>query len=310
MVRPAPILPPGRLAHKVAVVGSTTIDCNISEAGRRLKLGGVTTYAGLTYRRRGLAVSVVTRVAAADLHLLSRLAEAGIRLEAPAGRLTTHFVNRIRGGARSQEMPLCAEPIGSLHVGRVLDAVDCIHLGPLHPADLEAEIYRLLRRWPGEVVLDVQGLVRRVDSGKIAPGACAALPLALAAVDILKADAAELRTMLAALGTDLPGLMEAFGIRETVVTDAERGGVIYGPGRRRHVFTAETAPAIEDPTGAGDVFLAAYTAARLADGLEVATAARQAARAAARQIAGSFIPRRKLELHEAEAGPLITPAAD
>lgn len=310
MTRPAPIRPPARLARGVAVVGSTTIDCNISEAGRRLKLGGVTTYAGLTYRRWGLGVSVATRMAAAHRPLLSRLAEAGIRLDAPAGRLTTRFVNRFRGGARTQEMPFCAEPIGSRQVRRVLDAVDCIHLGPLHPADLELEAYHLLRRWPGAVVLDVQGLVRRVVSGRIAPGACEALPLALAAADILKADAAELRTMLAALGTDLPAVMTAFGIREAVVTEQERGGAIFGPGRRRHVFTAEPASVIEDPTGAGDVFLAAYTAARLADGLEVPTAALQAARAAARQIAGGYIPRRMLELDEAEAGPLITPGAD
>ena len=292
------------------MVGSTTIDCNIFEAGRRLKLGGVTTYAGLTYRRRGLAVRVVTRVAAAHLPLLSRLTDAGIRLDVPAGRFTTHFVNRFRGGARTQEMPFCAEPIGSIQVRQVLDAVDCIHLGPLHPADLEDEVYHLLRRWPGEVVLDVQGLVRRVASGSIAPGACEALPLALAAADIVKADAAELQTMLAALGADLPGVMAACGIRETVVTEQERGGVIYGPGRSRHAFRAEPAPEVEDPTGAGDVFLAAYSLARLADGLEVAPAALQAARAAARQIAGGHIPRTMLELDEAEAGPLRPPAAD
>jgi sugar/nucleoside kinase (ribokinase family) len=294
----------------VAVVGSTTIDRNVRGGGSLLRLGGATTYAGLTYRRRGLAVRVVTRVAAPHLQLLSRLAQAGIRIDALVSDSTTHFVNRSDGKQRTQEMPVCAEPIEIAQVRRVLDAVDCIHLGPLHPADIEAGVFQLLRDWPGQVVLDVQGLVRRVSSGRIVPGACDALPAALAAAAVLKADNDEIKTLRAAVGRDLHAVMAAFDIREAVVTAGDRGGEVLGPKKRRHAFLPEPAPTLKDPTGAGDVFFAAYIAARFAEGREIAPAARHAACTAARHVAGGHIPSRILDLSEAETGRLSGPAVD
>ncbi len=293
---------PGRIFREVAVIGSTTVDCNISASGRRLRLGGVTTYAGLTYRRLDLAARVVTRVAASHLPLLARLSDAGIRIDAQASEFTTHFVNRTRGGIRTQAMPCWAGPIRSVRVRQVLDAVDCINLGPLHPADMEEEVFHLLRDWPGRVVLDVQGLVRRVSTGRIDAGPCDALPAALASADILKADRDEIATLLAALGGDLADMMAGFDIQEVVVSDRERGGEVFGPRGRRHAYPPVPVVTEEDPTGAGDVFLAAYAAARLAEGLDIAPACARAARTAACHVAGGHIPRKMLDLGDADAG--------
>ncbi len=302
MARPDNIFLSGQVLRGVAVIGSTTIDCNISESGSHSRLGGVTTYAGLTYRRLGLAARVVTRVAACHLPLLARLSAAGIRIDAEASEFTTHFVNRLREGIRTQEMPCRAAPIQSVQVRQVLDAVDCIHLGPLHPADVEAKAFHLLRTWPGRVMLDVQGLVRRVGSGRIDAGACDALPAALAAADILKADADEIATVLAALGGDLAGVMARFDIQEVVVTDRERGGEVFGRRGQRYAYPPTPVVREEDPTGAGDVFLAAYAAARLADGLDIAPACACAARTAACHVEGGHIPREMLDLGDADAG--------
>jgi sugar/nucleoside kinase (ribokinase family) len=51
-----------------------------------------------------------------------------------------------------------------------------------------------------------------------------------------------------------------------------------------------------DPTGAGDVFFAAYTAARFLQRRTAAAASRHAARLSAEHIAGRYIPAERLDL--------------
>lgn len=281
----------------MAVVGSTTIDRNIVDGVNLLTLGGVTTYAGLTYRRRNLPTLVVTRIAAAQRPLLARLAAAGICLNVAASNHTTHFINHLTGNRRTQQMPRRAAPIRWAHVRQVLDRVDGIHLGPLHPQDIERRVFELLCGRPLLVVADLQGLTRRVASGRVVAGASDALPSALAAADVVKTDADELEPVLTALGKDLPGLMAEFAVQEWVVTDSDRGGRVYLAGGNRHTYACAPAAAGGDSTGAGDVFLAAYAAARFAEGLEVGPACAQAAEEAAWHVAGGTIRRQALDIH-------------
>ena len=57
----------------------------------------------------------------------------------------------------------------------------------------------------------------------------------------------------------------------------------------KHFYQAPKIESPSDPTGAGDVFFAAYIAARYADKKDIADACRYAARIAARQVAGKYI---------------------
>ena len=63
-IRLQPDVHPG-IIRSVAVVGSTTIDRNVIGDRTFFKLGGVTVYAGITYRRHGLTTWVVSNVAPA-----------------------------------------------------------------------------------------------------------------------------------------------------------------------------------------------------------------------------------------------------
>ncbi len=49
------------LKKGIGVVGSTTIDKIVAENQSYIKLGGVTTYAGITYRRHGIPARIVSR---------------------------------------------------------------------------------------------------------------------------------------------------------------------------------------------------------------------------------------------------------
>ena len=67
-----------RLEKGIAVVGSTTIDEIVENDRSIFKLGGVTAYSGLTYRRHGINTLIVSNLAQQDLAILDKLSKANI----------------------------------------------------------------------------------------------------------------------------------------------------------------------------------------------------------------------------------------
>lgn len=287
-------------AGAVAVIGSTTIDLVLTGKGESCKIGGVTTYAGITYRRLGFIPHIVSNIA--DAAVAERLRSAvALAFHPGASALTTRFVNTLINGERFQEMPAAADPIGPEHVGAALAPANWVHLGPLHPADLLPEVLDVLKRWGRPVLLDAQGYTRRVEkgTGRVTQACAGLLTAALQAARIVKTNRLELDTILAEFGCTPSALVSHFDLNELVVTEADRGGAIFT--RRGQVirYGAPVIACLRDPTGAGDVFFAAYAARRLGRGDSPAAAARQAAELAARQLSGGFIEERVLDLSAA-----------
>jgi sugar/nucleoside kinase (ribokinase family) len=282
--------------HAAAVVGSVSVDHNLIGNRAFLKLGGAATYAGLTYRRHGLPTRVVCNVAPAEAAILAPLIDAGIQVRCGATPATTRFVNRMTGSRRSQEAPALAAPIRQEQVREVLDQVDFFHLGPLHPEDIATEVFAGLQRADARVALDVQGLVRKNEQGRIVPGVSEHLAAALRAAQIVKADQDELRVVLDAYGSGIETVMDRFEIDEWLVTAGPQGGCIHLRGGPLHPYQPVKAESLVDPTGTGDVFLAAYTTARFRQRLTVAEAGRHAARLAAEHAAGRYLPAALLDL--------------
>ena len=282
--------------RSVAVVGSVSVDHNVIEDRTFLKLGGVASYAGLTYRRHGVSTWVVCNVAPAETAILTPLIAEGIQVLNGATPRTTRFVNRIRGSRRFQEAPALAAPIQQHQIAAVLKNVDGVHLGPLHPEDIEAQVFAGLQRVDTLVVLDVQGLVRKSEQGRILPAVSEHLAAALKAARIVKADQEELGAILDAYGSKIETLMDRFDIAEWVVTAGPTGGCIHVRGGRPHPYRPAPIDISIDPTGAGDVFLAAYTAARFRQRQTVAAASRHAASLSAGHAAGRYLPAACLDL--------------
>ena len=90
-----------RLKNGIAVVGSTTIDQIVTENQSVFKLGGVTTYSGITYRRHGIDTLIVSNLAEQDLGIIDKLHGEKIVCREEA-EFTTHFVNYIKGDTRYQ----------------------------------------------------------------------------------------------------------------------------------------------------------------------------------------------------------------
>lgn len=280
----------------VAVIGAATIDRVVQSGVSKYKRGGVVAYAGLTFAELGVPTRVLTNVAHADRAMLAVLQQRGIAVYVGASAATTCFVNYVDGDARRQELLACAAPIAAAQLGPVLAGVEHVHLGPLHPRDLAADVLAALE---GVVSLDLQGYVRRLEGTQVCQGVAKSLYAALQCAAYVKTSSDELELVLADCGLTLGQLMRDCSVGEWVVTDGSHGGWVATRQGLRTNFAAAPVATVADPTGAGDVFFAAYLAQRLHRGAGIAAAAQQAAALAARQVEGGFIAETTLRL---EAG--------
>jgi sugar/nucleoside kinase (ribokinase family) len=83
--------------------------------------------------------------------------------------------------------------------------------------------------------------------------------------------------------------MKSFGIEEAVITLGQEGGWVETLGGETFDFSADRIENVTDPTGAGDVFFAAYLISRFVNNQDIPDACRCAARSAACQVQGTHI---------------------
>ena len=285
-----------RLEKGIAVVGSTTIDEIVENDRSIFKLGGVTAYSGLTYRRHGINTLIVSNLAHQDLAILDKLYEENIAVFREESTHTTRFVNYIKGDSRSQELPQQAGPIQAAQIHAVLDQVDGLHLGPLHPLDIEWEAAGLLHNSHRMIFLDVQGLTRMLKNQQVYTSISEHTERALSIAHIVKANGAEYSAVRDFYHMGPAELMRKFNIRELVVTLGEKGGFVQNQNGAAFHYQAKMIEVPVDPTGAGDVFFAAYLVSRFSAGKEIPDACRYAAQIAARQVEGQYITADTLSL--------------
>jgi len=286
------------LKKGIGVVGSTTIDQIIAEDHNFLKLGGVTTYAGITYRRHGIPVFIISNVAEQDLEVMGKLHAEDILVFNANSDFSTYFVNYNRNDMRYQEL---LQQAGSIKIGQIqaiFNRVDGLHLGPLHPLDIEAGVLRSLHDSNLKIFLDVQGYTRKVKNKKVYRSVSVQMAAGLALAHIAKANDAEYHAILAFYQMTLAELMHCFKIEEFVVTLGDKGGFVQKQNGETFHYDAALIKTPVDPTGAGDVFLAAYIVSRFVDNRDIPEACIYAAEIAARQVAGKYIPKDLLALSE------------
>ena len=273
----------------VVVIGSTTIDENITPAGRWRKIGGVTTYSGITYSRHGVATTIVSNIAEKDKKVITALEKEKIIVHSGRTTHTAHFINRVTRNERRQKMPLRSAPIKIDRLAEIIKQVSCIHLGPLHPMDIDPGVIEMVRLAKLPTVLDVQGYTRRIKGEGITTGVSQCLSSVLKISQIIKSNEFELEAILNFFDLDISALINKYNIEEYVVTCGKKGGLVQNRKGKVHSYKAPHVASIADPTGAGDVFLAAYTVGRFLKQLNISDACSYAAKLSVRQVGGRYI---------------------
>ena len=277
------------IENGIAIIGSTTIDKIVSRNLSCYKIGGVTTYAGITYRRHGIKTVAVTNIAKCNPEVITGLKKEKIEVRSGQTEATTHFINSIHADTRQQKILQRAAPIDHKQVAANIQGIGVVHLGPLHPCDIEIQAIKLLRNTNIHVILDVQGLVRSVKNKVVYSSVSKHLTEALQCAHIVKANTKEYKSMMDYYQMDLSSLMHRFKINEFLVTAGSKGGCVREISGVEFPYKAAIVRTKGDPTGAGDIFLAAYVIGRILMCQTIPDACKFAAKLVARQIDDNYI---------------------
>ena len=223
------------------LIGHVTQD----RVGKRFVLGGTVTYAALTARNLGQRVGVLTS-AAFEPGLVDVL--HGIQVARLPAEETTRFVNTYDSNGRVQHLEARAETLDPELVLPEWRDAPIVHLGPLDgEIPLEA-----VDAFPSALLgVTPQGWLRAWDES----GLVRACRWEGAERVLARADA----VILSEHDVADPADIERFAsqARLLVVTRGERGASVCADGAWHHV-AAFQARRQSDPTGAGDVFAAAF----------------------------------------------------
>lgn len=226
------------------VVGHVVVD---RVAEKRVLLGGTATYAALTARNFGARVGVHTS-ASYEPGLVDTL--YGTMVARIPAEFTTCFVNEYPEGApRKQTVESVAEPLQYEQLLPEWRNPKVVHLAPIMQ-EVDAS---WAERFPRSLIgVTPQGWLRELDQdGVVHPTEWAAVDRVLAKADVL---------ILSDQDVADPAVLEQWAQKAKlmVVTRAERGCDVYKQGEAPYHSVAYKPARETDPTGAGDVFAAAY----------------------------------------------------
>jgi 1D-myo-inositol 3-kinase len=256
-------------------------------------IGGGVTYAALVARGLGYDAAVLTRVGE-DVEPALRQTLAGVCLASLPSTTTTTFRNVYRAGRREQSLVATAGPLRAADVPDAWRMAPLVFLSPLLD-ELEDDLLDLFPR--ALLAVSAQGWFRGVeDSGRVFQRAWRSAEKTLARADVVVFSE-----------EDVGGnrrLAESYAAvaKVLVLTEGDRGATLFVAGEPRHV---PAYAAIEvDPTGAGDVFAAAFLIAHseFHDPYQAARFASCAASFAVEQRGVAGVPRRDVIVRRLHAG--------
>jgi 1D-myo-inositol 3-kinase len=253
---PATVLQPAR-AEPPAFLSIGHITRDVLPDGS-FALGGTVTFATLTVERLGLPAALVTCASADICQQLPSLLP-GIGLAARMAARTTTFENRYQDGFRIQYLRARSEPLEIEDVPLPWRAAPIVLLAPL-AQELTPEIVALFPRSEGRILAATpQGWLRRWDSdGRVWPTPWEAAEQVLPHLDALILSHDDLLPFANGSRAEAEAILRRWSqlVPLLVATAGREGATLFRKGLAQH-FPAYPAREV-DPTGAGDVFAAAF----------------------------------------------------
>jgi sugar/nucleoside kinase (ribokinase family) len=226
--------------------------------GGAFSLGGTVTFAALTAYHLGLAAAIVT---CADEQLTVSLPEnlPGVALRVRPSAETSTFANHYTNGFRTQYLYARAASIQESDVPTAWTSAPIVLLGPL-TQELTPEFVRLFQRRPGVIIAATpQGWLRRWDAdGRVWPTPWTAAEQVLPLLDVLILSHDDLLPFSDGNRKEADAILTptSMHVPLLVATDGRHGATLFRHGTTQR-FAAYSTQEV-DPTGAGDVFAAAF----------------------------------------------------
>jgi sugar/nucleoside kinase (ribokinase family) len=221
-------------------------------------LGGTVTFAALTAYHLGLAAAIVSR---ADQQLIPELPRylPNIELQIQPSPQSTTFANQYREGFRTQYLHARAESLEASDVPVQWRGAPIVLLGPL-AQELSPDIVSLFPRRPGTILAATpQGWLRRWDAdGRVWPTPWMEAEHVLPQIDVLILSHDDLLPFADGNRRDADAILHRWSMHVPllVATDGRHGATLFRHGQTQR-FPAYPIDEV-DPTGAGDVFAAAF----------------------------------------------------
>jgi len=220
--------------------------------------GGTVTFAALTASHLGLASAIITRADPSLIALLPTFLPA-ISLHALPSSQTTTFANHYQDGFRTQYLYARAEQLQRADVPPDWRDAPIVLLGPL-AQEILPEFVSLFPRRPGALIAATpQGWLRRWDDGgRVWPTPWQTADQLLPLLDVLILSHDDLLPFADGKRNEADAILIQWSTRVPllVATDGRHGATLF---RQGHTQRFPSYPAQEvDPTGAGDVFAAAF----------------------------------------------------
>lgn len=242
------------------VVGHVTVDVNVLSHGIIENiLGGAPTYAGFALASLGRDVGIVSKVGQDFPEYFPPLfGKFGLNTEGilTTPGVTTKFENTYReGGKREQVCKEMADPINSKDIPRSYLDAESFYVSPV-VREVPVDTLSKISEGGGITMLDPQGLFRKVDdSGKVSLEKPSDLQDYLSNVDIVKIGNDEFQTFEEPEEEVLENLI-GMGPEVSILTLGGKGCVVCSDGEFTRIESLDVK--VEDLTGAGDVFGAAF----------------------------------------------------
>ena len=268
----------------VAVIGNLVKDV---VAGTAPRPGGAVYYQARAFHRIApdTDAQLVTRCAPEDRDvLLPPLEDFGLPVVWRPGRETQAFSFHYEGEKRVMDVVALGDPWTPDDVeGWVAQAIgdaEWIMVGALTRSDFPAETLTALRKGGRQLLVDVQGFVRRGTLGPLVRDDQVP-PEAFASVRGLTLNESEARVLV---GSTEAQDLRKLCVPEVVLTQGSQGTYVVTAERAEHIPATPIEEPV-DPTGAGDTFWVAYLLARSNGALPV-EAARTASETTSAILAG------------------------
>jgi 1D-myo-inositol 3-kinase len=221
-------------------------------------LGGTVTFAAITASRLGIAPAIVT---SADAQLLDELPSLlpAIGIAGRTSPTSTTFSNQYHEGFRIQYLRARADSLQQEDVPVAWRSAPVVLLGPL-AQEIDPAFVALFPRRPGAIIAATpQGWLRRWDAtGRVWPVPWSAAEKVLPHLDVLILSHDDLLPFAKDNRADADAILANWSLQVPllVATDGRHGATLFQHGVTES-FAAYPVQEV-DPTGAGDVFAAAF----------------------------------------------------